>query len=254
MMDIPLQIRARSRNAVGRDAGSETIREETICLNPSQTAAILCDMWDTHWCASAAARTVAMAPRMDAVVRELRRRGVLIIHAPSDTMDFYKEHPGRRLALDAPASGDIPPYDWKRWDSAQEAPLPIDDSDGGCDCAVPCRQGSPWTRQIESIAIMDSDAITDNAEAIHLMRQRGIVNVLMLGVAANMCVLGRPFGIRRLIEQSFHVWLVRDMTDSMYNPAMPPYVDHDEGTELVVQHIEKYWCSTITSDQIYAGS
>lgn len=245
-----MQLRVRRTTAAEGNAA----QEETLRWNLAQTAAILCDMWDRHWCASATARVAAMAPRMDALVRELRSRGVLIIHAPSDTMEFYADHPARKQAQQAPISAVIPKREWVPPDPVREAPLPIDDSDGGCDCADKCRQGSPWTRQIESIAIMDKDAITDNEEAIHLMRSRGIVNVLMMGVAANMCVLGRPFGIRQLVEQGFHTLLVRDMTDSMYNPAMPPYVDHDAGTELVVQHIEKFWCPTITSDRLRMGS
>ncbi len=245
-----LQLRTRSRKA----ADDSLALEETLRWNPAKTAAILCDMWDKHWCVSATARAAAMAPRMDALVRELRSRGVLIIHAPSNTMDFYADHPGRKRAQQAQVVADIPTGDWFPLNPAQESPLPIDDSDGGCDCAVKCRQGSPWTRQIDSIEIMDTDAITDTVEAIYLMRARGIENVLMMGVATNMCVLGRPFGIRQLVSQGFHTLLVRDMTDSMYNPAMPPYMDHDEGTELVVQHIEKYWCPTITSDQLRMGS
>ena len=46
--------------------------------------------------------------------------------------------------------------------------------------------------------------------------------------------------------------LVRDLTDSMYNPMRPPYVSHDEGTRLVVEHIEKHWCPTTTSDELAA--
>lgn len=245
-----LRLRARRRAA----SGESPVREESLRWNPEKTAAILCDMWDVHWCASATARVAAMAPKMNALVRELRRKGALIIHAPSDTMDYYADHPGRELARQAPISSDIPLRDWNALDPAREAPLPIDDSDGGCDCAVKCRQGHPWTRQIDTIEILDTDAITDNAEAIHLLRARGIDHVLMMGVAVNMCVLGRPFGIRRLVAEGFQTALVRDMTDSMYNPAMPPYVDHDAGTELVVQHIEKYWCPTITSEQLGTGS
>lgn len=241
-----LQLRARRRAVAGDGAAGE----ETLRWEPARTAAIVCDMWDKHWCVQSTARVAAMAPRMNAVVSELRRRGVLIIHAPSNTMDFYAEHPGRRLAQSAPDSGRVLKQEWLPLDPAREAPLPIDDSDGGCDCAVQCPQGSPWSKQIDTIEIQETDAITDNEEAIHLMLARGIDHVLMMGVATNMCVLGRPFGIRQLVEQGIHTLLVRDLTDSMYNPAMPPYVDHDAGTELVVQHIEKFWCPTMTSDQI----
>ena len=45
-----------------------------------------------------------------------------------------------------------------------------------------------------------------------------------------------------------NVILVRDLTDSLYNPSMPPFVSHDRGTELVIGHIEKYWCPSIHSE------
>jgi hypothetical protein len=40
---------------------------------------------------------------------------------------------------------------------------------------------------------------------------------------------------------------VRDLTDAMYNPFRSPYVSHDEGTRLVVEFIEKFWCPTLLS-------
>jgi nicotinamidase-related amidase len=245
-----LMLHTRRRVATDEDRGKLSVSEQSISLDPLKTAAIICDMWDAHWCVSATARVAELAPRMNELVSELRRRGMLIIHAPSNTMEFYKDHPGRKLAQNAPHSSYISLHDWKNLDLAKEAPLPIDDSDGGCDCSIKCSEDKPWTRQIEVIDVVDTDAITDNAEAIHLMRARGIENVIMMGVAVNMCVLGRPFGIRQLVEQGFQTLLVRDMTDSMYNPQMPPHVDHDAGTELVIQHVEEYWCPTITSDQL----
>ena len=87
-------------------------------------------------------------------------------------------------------------------------------------------------------------------------------NALLVGVHTNMCVLGRPFGLRcegaarpfvltalsfmwripagtekgraiwhartppcrQLARLGKNVALVRDMTDTMYNPAMAPFV------------------------------
>ena len=37
------------------------------------------------------------------------------------------------------------------------------------------------------------------------MRQRGIEHVLICGVHLNMCVLGRPFGIRQLVAQGIYI-------------------------------------------------
>ena len=45
-----------------------------------------------------------------------------------------------------------------------------------------------------------------------------------------MCVLGRPFRHRQMANLNKNVvfWM-RDMTDTMYNPEMPPHVSHFEG-------------------------
>ena len=75
-----------------------------------------------------------------------------------------------------------------------------------------------------------------------------------MGVHTNMCVLGRSFGIRNMTRWGLDCYLVRDLTDTMYNPDMPPKVSHDEGTELVVRHIEEHWCpSLLSADLIAAG-
>jgi len=50
-----------------------------------------------------------------------------------------------------------------------------------------------------------------------------------------------------------NVALVRDLTDTMYNPERWPNVSHFQGTELIVEHIEKFVCPTITSEQIAGG-
>ncbi len=235
--------------------------------DPSRTAAIICDMWDMHWSRNATARVEEMAPRVNDVVKELRRRGVLIIHCPSDTMKYYEGTPGRRLAQSAPpvempipsdAQGTILASGWCNLNPNREAPLPIDDSDGGDDDNPPCQPATeppwPWHHEIAAIHIKPGDAITDSREAFYLMRQRGITNVIIMGVSENMCILGRPFGIRQMVYQGQNVVLIRDLTDSMYNPQKMPYVSHYEANDLMGWHIEKYWCPTITSDQIIGGS
>ena len=45
-----------------------------------------------------------------------------------------------------------------------------------------------------------------------------------------MCVLGRPFGLRQMAKNGKNVVLMRDMTDTMYNPTQWPYVSHFAGT------------------------
>ena len=235
--------------------------------DPLRTAAVICDMWNRHWSRNATARIAEVAPRINQVVAELRRRGVLILHCPSDTMSYYEGAPGRKLAQAAPpvempvpadAQGTERDDGWCNLNPHREAPLPIDDSDGGGDDNPPCPPATeppwPWSQEIAEIHIEPGDALTDSREAFYLMRQRGITNVLIMGVSENMCILGRPFGIRQMVYQGQNVALIRDLTDSMYNPQKMPYVSHYEANDLMAWHIEKYWCPTITSDQILGGA
>ncbi len=242
------------RRLVPKGADDWQTKETRTAWEPKATAVVICDMWDQHWCKGASSRVAEMAPRMNQTVKELRKRGVLIIHCPSGTMNFYEGVPGRKLAQSAPAAvPKVPLRGWCNLDPVVESALPIDDSDGGCDDQPPCKQGSPWRREIATLEISEGDAITDSAEAYNLMRERGITNVIVMGVHQNMCVLGRPFSIRQMVYQGQNVVLMRDLTDSMYNSRSKPWVDHFSGNDLVTRHIEKYWCSTITSDQIIGG-
>ena len=250
-----LTLNARSR--VETEAGSgrwHSIIKPTE-WKPSQTAIVVCDMWDKHWCPNSTIRVAEMAPRMNEVIKAARDKGVFIIHCPSDTMDFYKDWPQRKLAQSAPfVETKIPLERWCHLDPTREGQkLPVDDSDGGCDCDEPVKNYRAWSRQHPAIHIAENDAITDNAEAFYLMKQRGITNVIVMGVHTNMCVLGRPFSIRQMVNQGQNVVLMRDMTDTMYNPAMSPFVSHFTGNDLVTEHIEQYWCPSITSADFHGG-
>ena len=251
--DLTLNFRTRTETVEG--SGRFHCLKKPVQWNSEQTAIVVCDMWDKHWCPQATERVGQMAPRMNEVIKVARERGVLIIHCPSDTLEFYKDTPQRKLAQAAPkVETKIPLQGWCHLNASVEGEaLPIDDSDGGCDCAEPVKNYRAWSRQHPAIEIAEHDAITDSAEAFYLMKQRGITNVIVMGVHTNMCVLGRPFSIRQMVQQEQNVVLMRDMTDTMYNPKMAPFVSHFTGTDLVVDHIEQFWCPTVLSTDLIGG-
>ena len=196
---------------------------------------------------------------MNELVKSARARGVFVIHAPSTTTKFYDGTAARKRAQTAPfAQTKAALSTSERWGTAwcwpdpkREPGLPIDDSDMGCDCPRKCTIRDAWTRQISTIQIAEVDAITDNGqETFNLLTERGIDNVILMGVHLNMCVLGRPFAIRQMVQQGKNVALVRDMTDTMYNHEKSPNVSHFEGTDLVIEHVEKYWCPSFPSTDI----
>lgn len=246
-----LQLNFRSQSETEEGSGKWHSLTTPGEWEASKTAIVICDMWNDHYCRNAARRVGEMAPRLNEVVKKAREQGVLIIHCPSGCMDVYEDTPQRKLAQQAPkVDTKIPLESWCFLDPNAEAPMPVM-TDQPCDDAPPLRERKRfYSKQIDTIEIVEGDAITDSAEAFYLMKQRGITNVIITGVHTNMCVLGRPFGIRQMVAQGQNVALMRDMTDTMYNPREAPYVSHFTGNDLVFEHIERHWCPTITSDQI----
>lgn len=216
--------------------------------DPKQTAIIVCDMWNEHWCKGATERVAEMAPFINNVVSIAREKGVLIVHAPSDCMAYYKNTPARKLGQKYKSKKAISLINDKKLDTEKDAIWPIDQSDGGCDCTSECKQGSPWTHQSDLIKIFDNDAISDSgAEIAGLFNQKGIKNVVLMGVHTNMCVIGRSFGLRNMVRLGFNVTLMRDLTDVMYDSKQKPNVSHFTGTSLINEYIETYVCPTIVS-------
>ena len=211
---------------------------------PAQTAIVICDMWDKHWCKGATERVDALAQRMSPLLKLARARGVQIVHAPSEVMDFYKDYPQRRLMQSLPKVQ--PP----QAPNLSDPPLPIDDSDGGCDTPGD-KEFKAWSRENPAIDVEPQDVISDDGKEVYgLFQARGIKYMFVMGVHANMCVLGRSFAIRQMTRWGIMCILIRDLTDAMYNPAMKPYVSHQQGTQLVIEHIEKYWCPSILSEDL----
>jgi len=209
-----LKFNARSREQIPGAPGEYRVVSKKLSWSADETAIIICDVWDQHWCRGATRRCAELAPRINEVAAKSRDMGMLIIHAPSGTMDSYENHPARQVARSAPKAANLPKdiAKWCKWINAEEkaAGYPIDHSDGGCDCQPKCEQGSPWRKQIGTIEIDVKDAVSDaGIEIWALLEQRGIDNVIIMGVHTNMCVLGRPFGL-----QSF-------LLTTRYSPGAP---------------------------------
>ena len=243
-----LRLDARSRVDRG---GTVESKNSVLLWEASETAVIVCDMWDDHYCKESVRRLEAMIPEMNRVLGAARKLGVSIVHAPSGTMDVYADSPQRERLRSAPhADPPVPIASWCDLDPESESALPIDD-ENPCDDAVVAERKRRWTRQHPRLHIAERDGISDDGQEIfNFFSLLGIRNVVLMGVHTNICVLGRPFGIRQQVRLGKNVVLARDLTDSMYDPRDRPFVSHEEGTELVIQHIERYWCPSILGRDI----
>jgi nicotinamidase-related amidase len=249
-----LRLHLREQTETASKSGQFETRVRVADWNVAETAIIVCDMWEDHPCKMAAHRVDVMAPEMNRVISAARSHGVQVIHAPSGGMQYYDATPQRQRIKAAPTvQPPVPIEKWCYHDPAREADYPIPYIKGRGDCDDPVLSPDTKTskRQHPAIKIVGFDAVSDQGdEVFNFLEQLGIKNVIIMGVHTQYCVLGRPFGIRQMVRLGKNVALCRDLTDALYNPLTPPYVSHERGTELMVEHIEKYWCPSIVSSDL----
>ena len=189
---------------------------------------------------------------MNQVVSAARNLGVMIIHAPSDTMKYYEGRPQRQRMQRAPMAPSPIPIRA----TPQDPELP-----GGCSDPInkkyigpgpaTTRGNYPWEREHPAIDIVGYDGISESGQEIYnFCKQEGITNLAIMGVHTNICILNRSFGIRMMTRLGFNMVLARDLTDAGYDSRRPPFVSQARGTELIVEHIEANWCPSILGEDL----
>ncbi len=244
-----LVLHLRERREEPKGSGKIKVVERTTEWNVAETAIIVCDMWDDHHCKMAAHRVGVMAPRVNQVLSAARDRGVMIIHAPSETMNIYAGTPYRtRMEQAKPARPPVPIGKRCDRDPAGEPKTLPEDTQLDCDDPELGPVVRRHTRQHRGLDIVGFDGVSDNGQEIYnFCEQEGVKNIVLMGVHTNYCILARPFGIRQMLRLGRKVVLARDLTDALYDPRQPPHVSHARGTEIVVEHIERYLCPSILS-------
>jgi nicotinamidase-related amidase len=254
--DDNVSLTLRSQRLIEDVPGEEQwiVAERIEKVPPCQIAIIICDMWDTHSSVGAAARVARLAPIVNDRIKQARNRGMHIIHAPSGTMDYYKDHKAYQRGLKIklmplPVKTDSEGYVGRQ---ISERDLPIDAS-SDTDLIDHFRPGDkPWTRQHPAIEIdEDRDIITTSLPIIYsYFWQQGITHVVFMGVHSNVCVLMQSFGILAIQACGLKTTLCRDLTDAYYGPKGRPYVSHEDGNQLMIGYIEKFVCPTIDSQDL----
>ncbi len=211
----------------------------------NNSAILVCDMWDKHWDNAATKRSEILANKINLTIKDLRKKGYLIVHAPSDVVDYYKNTPARKRVLKNKIFKDITE------NPHIDPPLPIDDSDGGSDCDV-SEQIIVWSRQNPIIEIDQKvDIVSDSGrEIFNYLFYKQISKVYICGVHVNMCILDRTFGIKQMVRWGVDISWGGDLTGSMYNSKKRPFVSHKKATKLVVDYIDKYWCPVVSSKDL----
>ena len=208
-----------------------------------ETAIVIVDMWDRHWCPSATERGQALATFINETITAARLKGVQIIHAPSECDDYYASNPSRLWVLALPNITMPSPL------PHSEPALPIGFADGGCDVGG-VQPYKAWTRETDLITIWPEDAIIEDSDGgqtlWNLIYWLGLKHLLYVGVHENMCILDRSFAIRRAVSWGVDVAIVREAVDTMYDPSQPPYIEHEASVALMTAFVESFWAKSIS--------
>ena len=225
-----------------RDPATGEVVRTVERVDPRKIGVVAVDIWNYHWCKTATMRVDAFVPRIDRALEALRQLGATVMLCPSDIVDNYAGLPQRQQVLALPLV-EVP-----RTVDVQCPPVP---DAGGCACGRErCRGNFGWDGMHPALRIGPQDWMPDTqAEVYTICRQRGLTHLLYVGFHTQVCLLGKPMGLRAMKSTGLRCMLARDMTDAHpgYDPSRG--FTPDLNTEQVVEHFEKHLAPTIHLQQ-----
>ncbi|MDR1493411.1 MAG: isochorismatase family protein [Planctomycetaceae bacterium] len=185
-------------------------------LDPAKTAIIVIDMWNFHWCMTASERVAAMVPRMNAVLEIARKQGMQVIWNPSDVVAMYSGYPQyeKAIAVKVQTSPKL----------RNQLTTKFTAKVGDCLCGpgINCKGNYGWDGMNPNLEIKENDLFSASTNEIYsLLSERGITDIIYMGVHTNMCVYGKPGALSSMYQAGFRCWLARDLNDAFtnYNPS-----------------------------------
>jgi len=240
-----------------REPGGERVIQK-IKIVPARTAVVVVDMWDRHWCKTYTARVANLVPRMNQTLAAARKLGLQVVWVPSDVAAFYQDYPQRK------AMADIPTHPEPRAVTFNPAAPPA-----GLDCCEcgpdrPCKNTRVWTRQHAGLEILDGDLIGDGNNAQELFNfcaARDIDTLIYLGVASNMCVCHRPYGMLNARRHGLKVIFVRDLVEAITANGLDPATKEIDwnftpakGSARTEHYLEREIAPSLQSRQLLAAA
>ena len=221
-----------------RDPSTGKIQLTTERVDPKHVGVIAVDVWNFHWCKTATMRVDAFVPRMNKALDAARSMGMTVMLCPSDVVDNYVGYPQRETVL-AMTKLPVPTV-------VNVTCPPVPDA-GGCACGRErCAGNYGWDGMHPALRIGDADLMPDTqAEVYTICQQGGLTHLIYVGFHTQVCLLGKPMGLKAMKSAGLRCVLARDMTDAHpgYDPARN--FTPDLNTEQVVEHFEKHLAPTI---------
>lgn len=222
-----------------RDPANGHIRLATEKVDPKRVGVVAVDVWNFHWCKTATMRVDAFVPRLNKALQAARTLGMTVMLCPSDVVENYAGYPQRERIFTLPKVT-VPMVESV---SCPPAPDP-----GGCACGRErCAVNYGWDGMHPSLHIGQSDLMPDTQSEVYaICQQKGLTHLIYVGFHTQVCLLGKPMGLKAMKSAGLKCVLARDMTDAHpgYDPSR--HFTPDLNTEQVVEHFEKHLAPSIS--------
>ena len=222
-----------------RDPATSKIRLASEKIDPKRVGVIAVDVWNYHWCKTATMRVDVIVPRMNKALEAARALGMTVMLCPSDVVDNYVGYP-QREAIFALPQFPVP--------SVVNVTCPPVPDAGGCACGNErCGGNFGWDGMHPALRIGEADLMPDTqAEVYAICKKHGLTHLIYVGFHTQVCLLGKPMGLKAMKSAGLNCVLARDMTDAHpgYDPARN--FTPDLNTGQVVEHFEKHLAATIS--------
>ena len=222
------------------ESGKLILSKERV--DAKRVGVVAVEVWNFHWCKTATMRVDAFVPRMNQALEAARELGMTVMLCPSDVVDNYVGYPQREKVL-AMTKLAVPKM-------IEVTCPPVPDA-GGCACGKErCAVNYGWDGMHPGLRIGDGDLMPDTqAEVYSICQERGLTHLIYVGFHTQVCLLGKPMGLKAMKSAGLKCVLARDMTDAHpgYEPARN--FTPDLNTEQVVEHFEKHLAATISFEE-----
>lgn len=211
-------------------------------VDARRVGVIAVDVWNFHWCKTATMRVDAIVPRMNKALEAARALGMTVMLCPSDVVENYVGYPQREAIFALPKVA-VP--------KVTDVTCPPAPDPGGCACGRErCAVNYGWDGMHPALVIGDADLMPDTQAEVYAVCQKyGLTHLIFVGFHTQVCLLGKPMGLRAMKAAGLTCVLARDMTDA--HPGYDPSRNFtpDLNTEQVVEHFEKHLAPSIHLQQ-----
>jgi alpha-L-fucosidase 2 len=228
------EVKTFSFNVQKYDSATDKYVEERMILKPEKTAIIVVDMWNYHWCVTTSERVSAMVPRMNRVLSIARGLGMQVVWNPSDVVTVYSGYSQYERAV----SVKVRPAPRVRPAISVKFTAPV----GRCMCGdgINCKVNYGWDGMNPDLIIEDDDLFSSSTNEIYsLLTERGITDIIYMGVHTNMCVFGKPGAMSEMWRAGFNCFLARDLNDAGTTYAPQRDYTLDKGTTEINENLQK---------------